>query len=96
MEIQQIDNNAAVRAAITTARQEVERYPSLAVFIVRDYQQMREAGLDDLAWSMARNGCATSEAVWLLDELEKYLNKQEAHDEQQQPLLEVTSRTDVA
>jgi hypothetical protein len=54
---------------IAAARKEAKRNPSLAVYMVRDYQEVRESNLNDLAWSMSKGDTAVSEAEWFLDEL---------------------------
>ena len=58
------------RAQIALARKQQILDPFLAVFIVRDLQVTKDAGLDDLAWSMYKHGTVTSEVRWLLDLLE--------------------------
>ncbi len=64
-----------LKAAITAARKELNRGEyrdqNLAVFIIRDFKEIREVGLSDLAWSMYREYCTVSEVEWLLDEIEK-------------------------
>ncbi len=62
-----------LKAAIKAAREELTRdyQTNLAVFMVRDFEEVREVGLSDLAWSMYREYCTVNEVVWLLDEIEK-------------------------
>ena len=44
--------------------------PELAIFVVRDYQEVQDAGLSDLAWAMYQGGASADEAKWFLDRLE--------------------------
>ncbi len=64
-----------LKAAIAAAREELSRGgyqdQNLAVFIIRDFKEVREVGLSDLAWSMYREYCTEGEVEWLLDEIEK-------------------------
>ena len=62
-----------IQDAIKLARKHVDKDPHLAVFIVRDYEELEQFDLHDLAWSMYRNYCTVKEAIWLLDEIEKGL-----------------------
>ena len=66
-----------LQVAIKAARQELANKgyqdTNLAVFMIRDFKEVREAGLSDLAWSMYREYCTVEEVKWLLDELEKRL-----------------------
>lgn len=43
----------------------------LSVYMIRDLQATRDAGLDGLAWEMAEIPGSYREAVWLLDLLIK-------------------------
>ena len=66
-----------LKAAIKAVREELTRDyqdTNLAVFMVRDFDEAREVGLSDLAWSMYREYCTVNEVNWLLDEIEKRLN----------------------
>ncbi len=64
-----------LKAAIAAAREELSRGgrqdTNLAVFLIRDFDEVREAGLSDLAWALYREYCTISEVEWLLDEIEK-------------------------
>jgi len=68
-----------LKAAIKASREELAkggyRDTNLAVFMIRDFEEVKEVGLADLAWSSYRNYCTPDEVTWLLDELEKRLAK---------------------
>lgn len=66
---------------IGLARRNVAKDPNLAIFIVRDLQIVKDAGLYDLAWAMYQYGCVRNEVVWLLDKLEKLIEKSESNFE---------------
>ena len=46
---------------------------NLAVYMVRDLQATKDAGLSDLAWSMYKEHGTKSEAIYLLDEIEYFI-----------------------
>ena len=51
----------------------------LAVYVMRDLEATKQAGLDDLAWSMYREGnCSHNEVTWLVDEVERKWQKEPA------------------
>jgi len=62
--------------AIKQARDYLDEDHTLSVFVVRDLQVTKAAGLSDLAWAMHQNYCVRSEVEWLLDELEEYLRSE--------------------
>jgi len=63
-----------IQEAINLARTHIEQDPNLAIFIVRDYPELKEWQLSDLAWALYKNTIARSEAAWFLDKLESHLN----------------------
>ena len=58
---------------VRSARRYLEKDHTLALFMVRDLQVVKDAELSDLVWSMFKNYCVRGEVKWLLDELEKHL-----------------------
>ena len=43
-----------------------------AVYVMRDLEATKQAGLDDLAWNMYReDNCSHDEVAWLADEVER-------------------------
>jgi len=64
----------SLQDAIILARKYVEEDPNLAMFIVRDFPELKKWQLDDLAWALYQNTIARSEAAWFLDKLESHLN----------------------
>lgn len=49
----------------------------LAVYVMRDLEATKQAGLDALAWSMYREGnCSHNEVTWLVDEVERKSQKE--------------------
>lgn len=71
--------NELALKSIASARRQIKTDPQLAAYIVRDLPETKEAGLLDLYWAMCQGNPVASEAEWLLDELEKFL---EGKDEQ--------------
>lgn len=64
---------------LDNARKQLDSDPHLAVYIVRDYQELVEWGLDDLAWAMHREGYVPrGDAQMLLDRIERHLNLDES------------------
>ena len=55
-----------------TIREQLD--PSLQVFMVRDYQEVKDAGLHDLAWTLSY-GCHLHDAEGFFELLENYLEK---------------------
>ena len=46
----------------------------LAIYMVRDYQELRALGLSDMAWSLHREGYVSSgDAAWFFEEIDKRL-----------------------
>ena len=46
----------------------------LAIYMVRDYQELRDVGLSDMAWSLHRAGYVSPEdATWFFEEIDKRL-----------------------
>ena len=49
----------------------------LAVYVMRDLEATKQAGLDDLAWAMYReDNCSHNEVTWLVDEVERRWEKE--------------------
>jgi len=72
------DESITIIEAIAQARRCVDRDPNLAVFIVRDYQELKDFGMCDLAWAYYQHGGTTDEVKNLLDKLEQQLKEGKA------------------
>ena len=49
---------------------------TLAVYIIRDYQELRDMDLTDLAWSMCRQrDSPKNEVEWFFEEVEKKMEE---------------------
>ena len=44
---------------------------SLCAFMLRDYQEVKDRGLDDLAWALSKDNCSKNDLVGLLELLEQ-------------------------
>ena len=59
-----------ISKAMNTVRVDLGSYSDeLAVYMVRDLQATKDAGLTDLAWLYNQNSCTHREAVALLEQL---------------------------
>lgn len=67
--------STGIRNAIETARRVVDNDPNLAVFVVRDYEELDRAELKDLAWAMYRNYATPKEVREFLNDIETWLNE---------------------
>lgn len=48
----------------------------LAIYMVRDFSELKEFGLDDLAWAFHEEGyVSVSEARWFFEQIEKRRNE---------------------
>lgn len=47
--------------------------PSLTLFIVRDWEYTRDAGLDGVCWMASTNIITKNDALWVLEEIEKHI-----------------------
>jgi len=53
----------------------------LAVYVMRDLEATKQAGLDDLAWTMYREeNCSHNEVAWLVDEVERRWRDERGND----------------
>jgi hypothetical protein len=57
-------------------RKRCDNDATLAVFLVRDAQEVKDAGLDDLAWALTTNYCTRNDALGFFDLLEKSMKEQ--------------------
>lgn len=64
---------ADVLATIRSARRQMDDDPSLSVYMIRDLQETKDAGLADVAYELAKSYCPRQDAEWLLDALEKHV-----------------------
>ena len=62
---------------IATAKEYLATDPHLANYMLRDCQEVRDAGLDDLAWAMHRGSPHKNDVVCLIEKLEKHLKKEQ-------------------
>lgn len=63
--------------ALNTARGVLDEDPNLAVFIVRDFPELVEWELDELAWSMYREGYTPrGDAEYLLSRIEEKMKEE--------------------
>lgn len=63
-----------IREAIAQARLNLEEgCPHLANYVLRDFAEVKEAGLDDLAWSMHRHPPHKNDVLFLIERLEAWL-----------------------
>jgi len=68
--------------AIQRIRKWLPRDPHLVAYEVREWPATKESGLDDLAWSMCRDGSVSiNDTKYLLDKLEAYLLREDVEDE---------------
>lgn len=67
----------SIRKTLKTTRD-----PSLEVFKIRDYQEIKDAGLYDLVWSLCRadSYCHRNDVIGLLDLLEEWMDAQVCRD----------------
>ena len=66
---------------IESARNQIERDPHLAIYMVRDLEISKRANVANACWVMSRDGSATmNDARWVLDELDKLAASEEADD----------------
>ena len=61
---------------IDSARRHLDTDPSICAWIVRELPMTLDAGMNDLAWAMTKDNAYVhkNDAVYLLDELEKFIN----------------------
>ena len=61
-----------LQADVGAARIMVAENPQLAAYIVRDYQELKDWGLYDLAWTLADSGYThRNDVIGLLELIEK-------------------------
>lgn len=53
-------------------RRRCDNDATLAVYMVRDLPEVKEAGLDDLAWALTKNYCTKNDALGFFDLLEAH------------------------
>ena len=63
----------SIQDAIALAKKALDRDPHLANYILRDTQEVKAAGLGDLAWVMHRESPSKDDILHLIEHLEKYL-----------------------
>ena len=66
----------ATRELIKQSRDLLENEPwdvNLANYVLRDCQAVKEAGLSNLAWSIHKNTASKNDVLFLIEELEKFL-----------------------
>lgn len=71
-----------VKEAIRQARIILQTDPHLANYSLRDCPELKAAGLDDLSWAIHRGCPHANDVFYLIEELEKYLIRQEGSDAQ--------------
>lgn len=64
-----------IREAIALARRQLDSDPHLANYILRDCQELKAAGLDDLAWALHRDWPHKNDVLQLIEHLERYLKE---------------------
>ena len=62
-------------SAIEYARGQLDRDPHLANYMLRDYPEVFDAGLSDLAWAMHRGSPSRNDVLCLIEHLEKWLKE---------------------
>jgi hypothetical protein len=68
----------SIMIAIRNAREYIPNHHDyfIAVYMLRDYPEVEEVGLKDLAWAHTKQQDATkSEAIWFVDEVEKRIKE---------------------
>jgi hypothetical protein len=65
-----------IRALIEQAKNEIEEHndPHIANYILRDTQEVKNAGLSELSWAMHKNYCVANDVYGLIELLEKWLD----------------------
>ena len=66
---------------LRVAKTHIHDDPDLAVYMMRDYAETKAAGLDDLAWALARAGTSVGDAEYFFKQLEARLAEGETDDE---------------
>ena len=64
--------------AMEQAYKLVDKDPNLAIYVMRDFQELKDWKLDDLAWSMYQNTTTRNEVRWFLDQIKEEIEKQKA------------------
>ena len=65
------------QTSIALAKRYLDDDPHLANFILRDLLEVKEAGLSDLAWAIHREGGSKNDVLYLIEQLEAYLEGKE-------------------
>ena len=64
-----------IQQAISLARRHLDDDPHLANYILRDRQEVKDAGLDELSWSMHGQTISKNDVLFLIERLEMYLDQ---------------------
>lgn len=63
-----------IKETIVRAKAHLDDDPHLANYMLRDTQEIRDAGLSDLSWAMHRDNPHKNDVLYLIEQLEKYLD----------------------
>ena len=66
-----------IRQIIEQAKKVMDEDPHLANYILRDTAEIKEAGLSDLAWACHKEYCVKNDVLFLIERLEKFLERRE-------------------
>ncbi len=65
-----------IHETIAWAKKTMEADPHLANYGLRDTQEIKDAGLSDLAWTTHQDGYVTkNDVLYVIEKLEEYLEK---------------------
>jgi broad specificity phosphatase PhoE len=70
----------ALKRAVETAKQMADEQPRdirLAVYVLRDFPELKEWDLDDLAWSMYRGNAHRNDLDFLIEKIEAKMEEAE-------------------
>jgi len=62
-----------IQETIAWAKKTMDEDPHLANYGLRDCQEVKDAGLNDLVWSMHRGNVHRNDVVFLIEKLEAHL-----------------------